>query len=263
MAFGTNYEGIPTGGGLVPQGNYETVVTNAEIRQTKNGKHKVGLTLTIRNDIQQDCQNRVLFIDIWRKREPTPADEQVDGFNFAQLMAVSRAAQIPSGQSFESLEQFLQALCGRCLIATVKHETYNGETTAKVDPLGTEPTKFPDCRHVQKHRAVPASRAPVGSNMQQNPAYGAPAPRQQQGYAQRPAQCYAGQPQSYAQSQQGYAQPRQYAQQQTYQQPPMQQMMPAGAARQRPPQAASPAPAPMNIDPNEFEEILSNGEVPF
>lgn len=252
MAFGTNYDGIPQGGGLVPQGNYETVVTNAVISQTKNGKYKVSLMLTIRNDIQQDCQNRVLFIDIWRKREPTAADEQVDGFNFAQLMAVSRAAQIPSGQSFESLEQFLQALCGRCLIAMVKHETYNGETTAKVDALDTMPTKFPDCRHVQKQR-----------QQAQNPAYGAPAPRQQQGYAQRPAQGYAGQPQSYAQSQQGYAQPQQYAQQQiyqqqTYQQPPMQQ----GYA-QRPPQAAPPAPAPMNIDPNEFEEILSNGEVPF
>ena len=247
MAFGTNYENIPQGGGLVPQGNYETVVTNAVISQTKNGKYKVSLMLTIRNDIQQDCQNRVLFIDIWKRREPTPADEQVDGFNFAQLMAVSRAAQIPSGQSFESLEQFLQALCGRCLIATVKHETYNGETTAKVDPLGTEPTKFPDCRHVQKQR-----------QQAQNPAYGAPASRQQQGYAQRPAQGYAGQPQSYAQSQQGYAQPQQYAPPQTYQQPPMQQ----GYA-QRPPQAAPPAPAPMNIDPNEFEEILSNGEVPF
>lgn len=247
MAFGTNYEGIPTGGGLVPQGNYETVVTNAEIRQTKNGKHKVGLTLTIRNDIQQDCQNRVLFIDIWRKREPTAADEQVDGFNFAQLMAVSRAAQIPSGQSFESLEQFLQALCGRCLIATVKHETYNGETTAKVDALDTMPTKFPECRHVQKQR-----------QQAQNPAYGAPAPRQQQGYAQHPAQGYAGQPQSYAQPQQGYMQPQQYAPPQTYQQPPMQQ----GYA-QRPPQAAPPAPAPMNLNPDEFEEILSNGEVPF
>ncbi len=246
MAFGTNYEGIPTGGGLVPQGNYETIITNAEIRQTKNHKHKVSLTLTIRNDIQQDCQNRVLFIDIWRKREPTPADEQVDGFNFAQLMAVSRAAQIPSGQSFESLEQFLQALCGRCLLATVKHETYNGETTAKVDPLGTEPTKFPDCRHVQKHRAVP------GSNMQQNPAYGAPAPRQNQGYAQRPPQGYAHQP-GYQQPPQSYQQPMQ----QGYAQQPMQQ----GYAQR--PQAAPPAPAPMNLNPNDFEEILSNGEVPF
>lgn len=232
MAFGTNYENIPQGGGLVPQGNYEAIITNAEIRQTKNGKYKVGLTLTIRNDIQQDCQNRVLFIDIWRKREPTPADEQVDGFNFAQLMAVSRAAQIPSGQSFESLEQFLQVLCGRCLIATVKHETYNGDTTAKVDPLGTEPTKFPDCRHVQKQR-----------QQAQNPAYGAPAPRQQQGYVQRPAPQYA--------------------------QSPYQQRTDALGTPYRPPvpqqSNAMPAPPPAMQVQNlgDFEEILSDGEVPF
>jgi hypothetical protein len=173
MAFSTNYENIPQGGGLVPPGKYECIITNAEIRQTKNGKYKVGLTLTIRNDVQQGCQSRLLFLDIWRKREPTSADEQVDGFNFAQLMSVSRAAGIPSGQSFESLEQFLRALCGRCMIATVKHETYNGETSAKVDPLGTEPTRFPECRHVQKTRP-----------QAQSPAYSAPAPRQGQGYAQ-------------------------------------------------------------------------------
>ena len=232
MAFGTNYENIPQGGSeLVPEGFYECIITNAEIRQTQNGKYKVGFMLTIRNDIQQDCQNRVLFMDIWRKREPTPADEQVDGFNFAQLMAVSRAAQIPSGQSFESLEQFLQALTGRLLIAEVRHEEYNGKPQVRVDSLSTAPTQFPECRHVQKRRP-----------QAQNPAYGAPAPRQQQGYAQRPAQGYAGQPQ-------------------TYQQPPMQQMRPSGAARQRPPQAAPPA--PMNLNPDEFEEILSNGEVPF
>lgn len=233
--FGTNYDGIPQGGGIVPKGPYETIITNAEIRSTRNGKYKVGFMLTIRNDIQQDCQNRVLFMDIWRKHNPTPADEQVDGFNFAQLMAVSRAAQIPSGQSFESLEQFLQALCGRCLLATVKHETYNGETTAKVDPLDTAPTAFPECRHVQKQRPQP-----------QNPAYGAPATRQNQGYAQRPPQWYAQQ-QGYQQPPQSYQQPMQ----QGYAQPPMRS------------QAAPPAPAPMNQNPNDFEEILSNGEVPF
>lgn len=194
MGFSADYGSIPQGGGgLVPPGKYECIITNAEIRQTKNGKHKVSLMLTIRNDVQQNCQNRVLFIDIWRRREPTAADAQVDGFNFAQLMAVSRAAGIPSGQSFESLEQFLRALCGRCMIAAVKHETYNGETSARADAFGTEPTKFPDCRHVQKPRTAPASGSP---------AYGAPRP-----------------------------------------------------------QAAPPA--PMNIDPTEFEEILSDGDVPF
>ena len=230
MAFGTNYENIPQGGGeLVPEGFYECIITNAEIRQTHNGKYKVGFMLTIRNDIQQPCANRVLFLDIWRKREPTPADEQVDGFNFAQLMAVSRAAKIPSGQNFESLEQFLQALTGRLLIAEVRHEEYNGKPQVRVDSLSTAPTQFPECRHVQKQRP-----------QAQNPAYGAAAPRQPQGYAQRPQQGYAPQ--------------------QQYQQPPVQQ----GYAQPHRPQAAPPAPGPMNVgNLDEFEEILSSGEVPF
>lgn len=220
MAFGTNYEDIPQGGNLVPEGNYECIITNAEIRQTQNGKYKVSFMLTIRNDIQQQCANRVLFLDIWRKKEPTPADDQVDGFNFAQLMAVSRATRIPSGQNFESLEQFLKALTGRLLIAEVKHEEYNGKPVIRVDSLNTAPTQFPDCRHVQKQRP-----------QAQTPAYGSSAPRQQQGNTQRPPQ-------------------------QSYQQQPMQQ----GYTQRQ--QAAPPAP-PMNLNPDEFEAILADGEVPF
>lgn len=233
MAFGTNYDNIPQGGNeLIPEGFYECIITNAEIRQTQNGKYKVGFMLTIRNDIQQPCVNRVLFLDIWRKKEPTPADDQVDGFNFAQLMAVSRAARIPSGQNFESLEQFLKALTGRLLIAEVKHEEYNGKPVVRVDSLNTAPTQFPECRHVQKQRP-----------QAQTPAYGSPAPQQNQGYAQR-------QPQGYA------APPQQYAPPQGYQQQPIQQ----GYAQRQ--QTAPPAPQ-MNLNPDEFEAILADGEVPF
>lgn len=192
MGFSTGYDNIPQGGDIVPEGVYECIITNAEVRQTKNGKYKVGFMLTIRNDVQQPCSNRVLFLDIWRKKEPNDADNQVDGFNFAQLMAVSRAAQIPSGQSFESLEQFLGAMVGRLIVAEVYHDTYNGNTTAKVDPLETEPTRFPECRHVQKQRA-------------QTPAYGSVAQRPPQQFAAQPQ--YAPAPQSYAQQPQPYAPP--------------------------------------------------------
>lgn len=212
MAFGTNYSAAADYG-IIPQGEYECIITNAEVRQTPSQKWKVSLTLTIRNDVQQGCQNRVLFMDIWRKKEPNANDAQVEGFNFAQLMNIAKAAAIPDGTNFESLADFLRTLVGRLLRVTVTHRAYGGRTYEEIDNLrGLSPTKFQECRHVQKAR-----------QQAQNPAYGAPAPRQQQ----------------------------QYAQQQTYQQPPMQQ-------------GYTPAPPPLqNANLSDFEEILQDGQLPF
>ncbi|MGN0648465.1 MAG: DUF669 domain-containing protein [Oscillospiraceae bacterium] len=209
MAFGTNYSAAQQYD-LIPQGSYEAVIVNAEVKQIPSGKWKVGFSLVIRNDVQQQCQNRYLFMDIWRKKEPNANDMQVDGFNFGQLMGVARAAGIPDGQSFESLGDFLRVLVNRCIRVTVTHREYNGTVSENIDQLrGLAVTKFPECRHVQKQKA-------------QSPAYGSVAPPT----------------------------PAQYA-------PPMQH----GYARH--PKVAPPASAPMNLNPNDFEEILSNDEVPF
>lgn len=211
MGFGTNYDGIPQGGNeLVPEGDYECIIVNAEIRKTQNGKYKVAFSLVIRNDVEQACKNRYLFVDVWRKREPSPSDEQVEGFNFAQLMAVSRAAQIPSGQSFESLEQFLKCMVNRLVIAHATHDDYNDKWFVRCDPLDLMPTQYPECRHVMKEKRQAA----------QNPAYSnQPAPRQNQGYAQRPA--YSAQQQN---------------------------TMPKPLS---------------NVNLNEFEDILQDGQLPF
>ena len=161
MAFGTNYSAAADYG-IIPQGEYECIITNAEVRQTPSQKWKVSLTLTIRNDVQQGSRNRVLFMDIWRKKEPNANDAQVEGFNFAQLMNIAKAAAIPDGTNFDSLADFLRTLDGRLLRVTVTHRAYGGRTYEEIDNLrGLSPTKFPECRHVQKQRAVSASRAPV------------------------------------------------------------------------------------------------------
>lgn len=250
MGFGTNYDDIPQGGNeLVPEGDYECIIVNAEIRKTQNGKYKVAFSLVIRNDVEQACKNRYLFVDVWRKREPSPSDEQVEGFNFAQLMAVSRAAQIPSGQSFESLEQFLKCMVNRLVIAHATHDDYNDKWFVRCDPLDLMPTQYPECRHVMKEKRQAA----------QNPAYSAP--RQNQAYAQRPPQQYAQS--KYSQTTDALGTPYR---------PPRKASASASAPVQPPagplwtPQQApaANAPAPPSIGSlSEFEDILQDGELPF
>lgn len=178
MGFGTNYSVADFD--LIPVGEYECIITNAETKQLQSGACKVAFTLTIRNDIQQACKDRTLFVDIWRKKEPNANDMAVDGFNFVQLMAAAKAAQIPDGANFESLQQFLTAMVGRLVRATVTHRDYQGRKYENVDQLrGLSKTKFPECRHVQKQR------------QQAQQTYAAPTQQayapQQQAYAQPPA----------------------------------------------------------------------------
>lgn len=243
MGFGTNYDDIPQGGNeLVPEGDYECIIVNAEIRKTQNGKYKVAFSLVIRNDVEQACKNRYLFVDVWRKREPSPSDEQVEGFNFAQLMAVSRAAQIPSGQSFESLEQFLKCMVNRLVIAHATHDDYNDKWFVLCDPLDLMPTQYPECRHVMKEKRQAA----------QNTAYSAP--RQNQAYAQPHA------PSPYAQTTDALGTP--YRPQRASAPAPVQP--PAGPLWTPQQAPAANAPIPLGTGSlNEFEDILQDGELPF
>lgn len=178
MAFGTNYSAAQDYS-LIPQGEYECMIANAGVSETRSGARKVSIHLVIRNDVQQQCVNRYLFLDIWRKKEPNENDAQVEGFNFAQLMNVARAARIPDGTSFETLEQFLKALMGRCIRATVSHREWDGKVMESVDQLrGIQETRFPECRHKQKtaaqspaydtHTVPQRSAAPAAAPAPQN-----------------------------------------------------------------------------------------------
>lgn len=141
---------------VIPEGRYEVLIKNAEEKQASNGNHKLNFSFVIRNDVQQDCKNRILFFEIWKKKQPNQQDIQVQGYNFNQLMnLVKNAGGIPDGTHFETVQDLCKVLVGKCLKVTVKHEEYNGKTNAKIDQFyGLEPTKFPDCKHVFKEKSA-------------------------------------------------------------------------------------------------------------
>ena len=159
MGFSTNYDHMDDYG-LVPAGDYEVVIRNAEARANQNGKQKLGFSLVIRNDVEQGYQNRYLFLDIWKKHQPDAQDRAVQGYNFRQLMQLAKCARLPNGKAYETVEELCRDLLGRPLRVTVAHDTYNGKTSEKIDLLkGVNVSQFPECRHVMKEKAAPANAA--------------------------------------------------------------------------------------------------------
>ena len=155
-------------GGLKPEGDYEVLIVKAEEKTTKGGKVYLSLNLVIRNDVKQGYQNGYLFHTLWKRKNPTEADMQVNGYSFSQVMALGKAAGLPNGKNYESLADFLQELVRKPVLVHLVHDTYND--TERESIAWVNPTKFPEVKHVMKTKP------------DVNP----------DGYAQKPQEEYAG-----------------------------------------------------------------------
>lgn len=146
MNFNINYEEIDNY--TVKPGKYEAVVKSATINENKNGKQRIQIVLTIRNDVEQAGKNKCYFYDIYKALDPSPNDNAIGGFIFSFVMKIAQACSIPANSTFESLDDLLKALVDKPVLMTVGTEKWNGRTYEKV--TNVEQTQNTDCRHVWK-----------------------------------------------------------------------------------------------------------------
>jgi hypothetical protein len=165
MNFTTNYDNVGTGSDLIPEGEYECVVRTAALNSTANGTPYFDVRLVIRNDVSQKFSNRYIFHSLWKKKEPSEADMQVDGFSFAQIMALAKAAQLPAGKSYPGLNEMGKDLIGKPVRVTIEHNTYKEKTSERVKYVNE--TKYPDCKHVYKEAAPAANNQAYAQKPQQ------------------------------------------------------------------------------------------------
>lgn len=140
---------------LVPKGDYEVVIKTIEEKTTQTGIVFLSMSLIIRNDVEQNCQNRYIFHSFWKRKEPTQADMSVNGYSFKWIMSLAKAAKLPNGKNYESLEELCKDLEGRVICVTVTHDTYNGTTREVVKNIAE--SKYPECKHVFKEQTSVSS----------------------------------------------------------------------------------------------------------
>lgn len=163
MGFKNNFSQATQNNGLKPEGDYEVLIVKIEERTNKNGKTKMNFSMVIRNDVEQAYKNGYIFHELWKRREPTAADLQVDGYGFGQVMALGQAAQLPDGKDYPNLNAFMQDLINKPVRVTLRHEKFNDREREIVSYLS--PTKYPEVRHVMK------TASPTGYASQQPAQY--------------------------------------------------------------------------------------------
>ena len=154
MGFSTDYTEVSSFD-LIPKGEYEVIIKGIEERTTQNGATGLNLTLLIRNDVEQKYQNRFIFHTLWKRKEPTSQDMQVQGYSFKQIMSLAKAANLPSGKSYETVNDLCTDMVGRVVRVKLDHEKYNGEDRERVKFINE--SHFPECKHVYKDKPAVSS----------------------------------------------------------------------------------------------------------
>lgn len=151
MAFSTDYDNL--GSGMLPEGDYECIVVSASQGFTKGSTENFTANMVIREDVPQEYQGKHIFHTIWPKNEPTADDMKVDGLSFKQIMQLARGAELPNGKSYETLDELGNDLVGRCVKVTIEHQTYKGNTSARVKWINK--TEHPRENHAAQQTPPP------------------------------------------------------------------------------------------------------------
>ncbi|MDE6087920.1 MAG: DUF669 domain-containing protein [Oscillospiraceae bacterium] len=171
MAFNFNNKPEAVKFELIPAGDYEVFVEKAEERPTKEGRKQLSLQLRIRDDVEQACKKRLLFLNIFQKKPEnlTDADRQVENYIYDHIYnLLDVTGVLNSGKEFACMADICRLLPGRELRVTVHHETWNGRLQERIDPLKGVQESDPDY-------SAPAASSSYSAPSYQPPVNPAPA----------------------------------------------------------------------------------------
>lgn len=152
MGFGINYD--EAGSDLLPKGEYECITGVVKRTTTQNGVPVIDFPLVIRNDVADNAyKNRKIFHSLWMKKEPTAADNACEGFSAKQIQSLSKAACLPNGKSYASIDEWCDDISNKLVRVTVDHEEYKGSMQARVKWVNE--TKNKECTHKWDAPLVP------------------------------------------------------------------------------------------------------------
>jgi hypothetical protein len=91
--------------GLLAEGEYEVVIERVEEKVSTNGKKNISIMFRVRDDIEQDGKNRVLFESIWKEKD-------TDFYNRKRLNQLLGTQHFEDGKTFKDINDVLDSIKG-------------------------------------------------------------------------------------------------------------------------------------------------------
>ncbi len=123
--------------GLLKEGKYECLIDRIEIKTFDSGKQCINITYKVRDDVEQEHQNRLIFESIWKEKD------NPDFFNRKRINKILGTQKVEPGATFNDINDILNLLKGSLLMCNVKARLneYTGQDENYVSYY--ESTKYP------------------------------------------------------------------------------------------------------------------------
>jgi hypothetical protein len=142
----------------IAEGDYEAIISEAKISTSQSGNPMITVTLTIRDDIQQQFTKRKVWDYL--------VDTEKAKFKFQQL---AKALAIPEGTNIATIQDFAKAIQYACVGITIKNreEEYKGEKKVKDYVSAYKPSKAParETTQADPFQTTPSPQKPSNNDL--------------------------------------------------------------------------------------------------
>lgn len=130
MAISFNYEDLE----YITPGVYEAVIQNTSEEFTQgNGTRYMAVSMVIRNDVQQQCQDKRIEYRIWTTSKPET--KTIEGYVEYSLALMSKACRLPETINVNSVNELSKLWIGKPVRITVGQREYNGKTYIEISKV--------------------------------------------------------------------------------------------------------------------------------
>lgn len=130
MAISFNYEDLE----YITPGVYEAVIQNTSEEFTQgNGTRYMAVSMVIRNDIQQKCQDKRIDYKIWTTSKPEA--KTIEGYVEYSLALMSKACRLPEQIYVNSVNELSKLWIGKPVRITVGQKEYKGKTYIEISKV--------------------------------------------------------------------------------------------------------------------------------